>query len=91
MTAEVAALIGTRLTAELQPTRLEVRDDSHLHAGHAGAREGGHYHVIIAAAAFRGLAPLARHRRIYDALGDLLPGRIHALSIEALLPDNPAP
>ena len=91
MTAEVAALIQARLQAVLAPARLSVRDDSHLHAGHPGAREGGHYHVVIAAEAFRGLAPLARHRRVYDALGDLLPGRIHALSIEASLPENPSP
>lgn len=91
MTAEVAELVRERLQAALSPARLQVRDDSHLHAGHPGAREGGHYHVVIAAEAFRGLGPLARHRRIYEALGDLLPGRIHALSIEASLPDNPSP
>jgi BolA protein len=91
VTADVAALIEQRLRAALAPTQVSVRDDSHLHAGHAGAREGGHYHVAIRSAAFRGLAPLARHRRVYDALGDLLPGRIHALSIEASLPDNPSP
>jgi BolA protein len=87
----MAAQIRTRLEAELQPERLEIRDDSHLHAGHAGAREGGHFHVVIVAEAFRGLAPLARHRRVYAALGDLLPGRIHALSIDALLPENTVP
>ncbi len=91
MTAAVAALIRARLTDGLTPVRLEVRDDSHLHVGHAGAREGGHYHVTVASESFRGLGPLARHRRVYEALGDLLPGRIHALSIDALLPDNPPP
>ena len=91
MSAELAELIHARLLAALLPTQLAVRDDSHLHAGHAGAREGGHYHVVIATEAFRGLAPLARHRCVYAALGDLLPGRIHALSIEALLPENRTP
>ena len=91
MSTEVAALIRDRLTAALSPAHLSIRDDSQLHAGHPGAREGGHYHVVISSDAFRGLAPLARHRRIYQALGDLLPGRIHALSIEASLPDNPTP
>jgi BolA family transcriptional regulator, general stress-responsive regulator len=91
MTAEVAALIRDALAKSLAPATLEVRDDSHLHAGHAGAREGGHYHVRIAAEAFRGLAPLARHRRVYEALADVMPGRIHALSIDAQVPENPAP
>jgi len=86
-----AELIRSRLQAGLHPVRLDVRDDSHLHAGHPGAREGGHYHVTIVAEVFRGLPPLARHRRVYAALGDLLPGRIHALSIEAQLPENRAP
>jgi len=91
VTAEVASQIRERLAAALQPVRLSVRDDSHLHAGHAGAREGGHYHVTIAAEAFRGRPPLARHRLVYDALAGLMPGRIHALSIDATLPENPAP
>jgi BolA protein len=73
-----------RLTSALQPTALVIRDDSHLHAGHAGARGGGgHYHVEIAAAAFAGKNTLARHRMIYDAAGDLMLGPVHALSISA--------
>jgi len=91
VTAEVAAQIRERLAKALAPARLEIRDDSHLHAGHAGAREGGHYHVTIAAEAFRGRLPLARHRLVYESLGDLMTGRIHALSIDASLPENPAP
>ena len=91
MTAEVAALIHQRLAVALQPARLAIRDDSHLHAGHAGAREGGHYHVSIAAEAFRNLSVLSRHRLVYEALSSLLPGRIHALSIDASLPENPSP
>jgi BolA protein len=91
MTAEVVELIRARLQATLQPAYLDIRDDSHLHVGHAGAREGGHYHVTIAAEAFRPIAPLARHRQVYAALGDLLAGSIHALSIDAQLPENRAP
>jgi BolA protein len=85
----VAQQIRARLERELAPVALTVRDDSAAHAGHAGALEGGHFHVEIVAEAFRGLAPLARHRRVYAALADLLSGRIHALSIDARVPDNP--
>jgi BolA protein len=81
--------IHALLERDLAPVALTVRDDSAAHAGHAGAREGGHYHVEIVAEAFRGLAPLARHRRVYTALADLLSDRIHALSIDARVPDNP--
>ena len=75
-----------RLRAALQslhPVRLEIRDDSARHAGHAGAREGGHFHVIIASAAFNGLAPLQRHRMVYAAAAELMGRDIHALSIDA--------
>jgi BolA protein len=67
----------------LQPTELELRDDSALHAGHAGAREGGHFHVRIVSSKFAGLAPLARHRLVYAAVGDLMGRDVHALSIDA--------
>ena len=91
MTEDLPSVIRSRLQSALDPVFVDVRDDSHLHAGHAGAREGGHFHVVIAAERFRGLAPLVRHRQVYAALGDLLPGRIHALSIDAQLPENPGP
>ncbi|MEZ5459594.1 MAG: BolA family protein [Steroidobacteraceae bacterium] len=67
----------------LEPTELQVRDDSALHAGHAGAREGGHFHVRIVSRKFAGLAPLARHRLVYAAASDLMGQEIHALSIDA--------
>jgi BolA protein len=67
-----------------EATMLEVRDDSAHHAGHAGAREGGHYHLRIASPRFAGLPPVARHRLIYSALGPLAALGVHALSIEAL-------
>jgi BolA protein len=76
------------LRAALQPESLEVRDDSHLHAGHAGAREGGHYTVRITAAAFAGHSRVARHRLVYDALGSAMRRGIHALAIEARTPDE---
>ncbi len=76
-----------KLTKALSPTSLEIEDESHLHAGHAGARGGGgHYVVSIVAAAFEGKAPLARHRLVYDALDDMMQKDIHALSIKASTP-----
>jgi len=82
-----AAEIDARLRAALAPQRLEVRDDSHLHAGHAGAREGRHFTVHIASARFAGLSRVARHRLVYDALGPLGAQGVHALAIVAALPD----
>lgn len=79
---ERAALLRERLQA-LDPTLLEIMDESHLHAGHAGAREGAsHFRVIIATPQFAGLGPLARHRLVYDRVQDLIPHPIHALAIE---------
>ncbi|HHH48912.1 MAG TPA: BolA family transcriptional regulator [Gammaproteobacteria bacterium] len=79
--------IRERLTAALSPVSLEIVDDSHLHAGHAGARGGGgHFTVHIVSAAFEGKAPLARHRLVFDALGDMMQKEIHALSIKASTP-----
>ncbi|GMU42696.1 MAG: hypothetical protein AMXMBFR25_06820 [Lysobacterales bacterium] len=73
----------------LAPLELEVSDESHLHVGHAGARDGrGHFRVRIVAATFCGERPLARHRRVYAALGDLMQTDIHALAIEALSPEE---
>ena len=83
MTAEELA---ARLQAALTPERLEVQDDSHLHAGHAGAREGRHFSVRIRSARFAGLSRVARHRLVYDALALLMPRGIHALAIEARAP-----
>lgn len=76
------ARIRSRLAQALEPTRLELIDDSHQHAGHAGARQGGHFTVRIAAPGFAGKRPLECHRMIYAALGDLMQTDIHALSIE---------
>lgn len=75
--------------ASLAPLSLEIEDESHLHAGHAGARSGGgHYRVRLISDCFRGHGTLARHRMIYDALGDMMQGPIHALAIKALTADE---
>ena len=74
--------------AALQPQRLEIFDDSALHAGHAGARDGGgHYRVVIVSQQFAGLGTLQRHRMVHAALGTLMQHEIHALSITALTPE----
>ena len=78
--------IQRELQAALQPDLLEVQDDSHLHAGHAGAREGRHFSIRIISPRFEGLSRVARHRLVYDALHSLIPRGIHALAIEARAP-----
>lgn len=77
------------LTGALAPSHLAIADDSHKHAGHAGARGGqGHFGVDIVSEAFRGKLPLARHRLVYAALGDMLQTDIHALTIRARTPEE---
>ena len=78
------------LRAALQPAELAVRDDSHLHAGHEGARQGRHFAVRISCERFEGLGRVARHRLVYDALGPLMTAGIHALAIDARAPSEPA-
>lgn len=81
--------IRERLDVAFQPLALEVGDDSHRHTGHEGARDGrGHFNVRIVSAAFAGKPPLARHRAVYAALGELMDTDIHALQIRALTPDE---
>lgn len=85
---DMASTVSQRL-AVLCPLRVELIDDSAKHAGHAGAQGGGgHYRLLIVTESFRGKSTLARHRLVYDALGDLMRGRIHALSISSLTPDE---
>jgi BolA protein len=73
----------------LAPDELDLTDDSHLHAGHVGARDGkGHYTVRIVAQQFAGLRPLQRHQLVYKALADLMLTEIHALVIIATAPDE---
>ncbi len=79
------------LEAALSPTDLAIEDESHLHAGHAGAADGrGHFRVRVVAAAFEGKRPIERHRMVFAAAAELLKTDIHALSIEALAPDEAA-
>ena len=75
--------------AMLNPTILEIIDESHQHAGHAGARDGGgHYVLNIVSVQFAGNNTVARHRMIYSALGELMKREIHALTIQANTPDE---
>jgi BolA family transcriptional regulator, general stress-responsive regulator len=75
--------------AVLDPVRLDIIDESHKHAGHAGARDGGgHYVLLIASPQFAGCNTVARHRMIYSALGELMKREIHALTIQAHTPDE---
>ena len=78
--------------APLDPESLEVFDDSQEHAGHVGARDGGgHYQLVIVSREFAGKPAVARHRLVYQALSDLMPGRIHALAIRAYAPEEMGP
>lgn len=75
--------------AALSPTAIQITDDSAKHAGHAGAKSGGgHYQLAIISPVFSGKPTLARHRMIYDALGDMMQQQIHALSIKAQTPEE---
>jgi BolA protein len=81
------AAIRAALELALAPQSLEVQDDSHRHAGHAGAADGrGHFSVDIVSQAFAGLSPIARHRAVYAAVGPLMDTDIHALAIRARAP-----
>jgi len=84
----VATAIRTKLEAALQPTELEITDESHLHAGHAGARPEGesHFRVRVVSDAFEGLNRVARQRLIYKALADEMKTDIHALALDAKAP-----
>jgi BolA family transcriptional regulator, general stress-responsive regulator len=82
-------MIREKLTAAFEPVQLDIIDESHKHAGHPGARSGGgHFVVTIISTAFEGKNMLARHRMIYDALGDMMTSEIHALSLKAYTPDE---
>ncbi len=82
-------MIAELLNSALEPEALDVVDESHLHAGHAGAASGkGHFAITVVCDRFAGLAPLQRHRMVYDALDSLMQTDIHALSIHAYAPDE---
>ena len=83
------AAMREKLQAALSPVELDITDQSHLHAGHAGAQSGkGHFDLRIVSAAFDGQTLLQRHRAIYAALAEMMESDIHALSIAALTPDE---
>ena len=89
MTADRVTRIRSRLEAAFSPESLEVADESHLHAGHAGARDGrGHFRVRVVSDRFVGVKPLARHRMVYDAVGEMMTTDIHALAVAALTADE---
>ena len=79
--------IREQLLDVLEPELLEIEDESHLHEGHAGARDGrGHFRVTVVSEAFTGLSRIARHRLVYEAVGTLMETDIHALTIQAFSP-----
>lgn len=81
--------IHHRLSAALETQQIEITDDSASHAGHEGAKSGGgHFDVVIVSNHFQDLGKVARHRLVYEALTDMMPADIHALSITALSPDE---
>lgn len=87
--ASRAERIVGELRQALHTDQVELIDESHLHAGHAGAREGkGHFRVRVVSADFAGLRTLQRHQLVYRSLGELMHTDIHALSITALTPDE---
>ena len=88
MTDRVEA-IEERLRAAFSPRELLVKDQSHLHAGHEGARDGrGHFEVLIVSEGFGGANRLQRHRMVFDALGEMMDTDIHALRVRALTPEE---
>ena len=84
----IIEIIKTRL-GSLEPISLEIRDDSALHAGHAGNTGGGHFSLTIVSSQFSQKSPIMRHRLVYQALADLIPQHIHAISILAISPTDP--
>jgi BolA family transcriptional regulator, general stress-responsive regulator len=92
MTLPRSERIRAKLASAFAASSVSVTDDSARHAGHAGARGGaGHFIVRIESQSFSGLSRLQRHRLVYEALADMLPGEIHALNIEAVSPDDDNP
>lgn len=87
MSAARVASIKARLIEAFAPIELEVVDESHLHVGHAGARDGrGHFRVRIVSERFASTTAIQRHRMVFDALGTLMQTDVHALSITAEVP-----
>lgn len=91
MTAERVSRLRAAIEHGLSPLQLDIIDDSASHAGHAGAREGGHFRVRVIAEAFRGKNQIQRHRMVFAAVGDLMGRDIHALNIDARAPEERQP
>jgi BolA family transcriptional regulator, general stress-responsive regulator len=87
-TVDRVARIRQVLTERLEPVLLTIRDDSAQHAGHAGAREGGHFSVTVVSERFTGRSRMQRHQLVYEAVSELLRTDIHALSIQARTPQE---
>ncbi len=87
MSTDKAAEIHRRVAQALEPTSLDVLDEGHLHVGHAGEGQG-HFRVRVTSAAFAGKSLMQRHRMVYEAVGDMMSGEVHALAIEARAPDE---
>jgi BolA protein len=91
MVSDTVREIERILRETFDPVRLEIRDDSALHAGHPGATSGGgHYHVVIVSEKFDGLSLLEQHRLVNDAVADLFGDRIHALGLKTAPPSKDA-
>lgn len=89
MSSDRVKTIEATLTDAFSPVMLQVKDQSHLHAGHAGAKSGGgHFHVTIVSEAFDGCRPLQRHRMVFSALDSMMKSDIHALRINAKTPEE---
>ncbi len=88
MTTERVSRIREALEHELSPMEIDIKDDSARHAGHAGAREGGHFRVRLVAEAFRGKSRIERHRLVFAAVAPLMGRDIHALNIDARTPEE---
>ena len=89
MNEQRISMIRARLEEALAPEMIEIDDESHLHAGHAGARDGrGHFRIAVISGRFSGLPRIQRHQLVYAALGNLMQTDIHALAIQALAPED---
>ena len=81
--------IRQRIEQALHPEQLIVEDEGHMHVGHEGAKDGrGHFRVFVVAESFNGLSMLQRHRKVYEAMGELMTSDIHALAIDAYSSDE---
>lgn len=88
MPADIAARIRAAIEHQLSPVKIVVDDESAMHVGHAGSREGGHFRVHVVSERFRGLNSLARHRMVYQAVAELMGQGIHALAVDARTSDE---